>query len=813
MEYLNDHNTKDEEIDLRLLLFKVLRYWYLLALSTLIALGVAFFFNKYTLPKYKVSTTILIKENYSDVDAQDLIGFRFINNKKKIENEIGILNSYSLISRTIQNLDFDISYHYRDQYIEREMYQNSPIIVFIDKDYPQLVRTKFNVRIISDKRFELQVQCENPLTCNFFKYDLEQSDNNVDFSRIYNFGDTISHPLFKIHIALNNKYVSEAFYERTISFVLNDLDYLVGAYNNLKIEPINREASIISITMEGSNVKKMVAFLNSLTDEYLNRELEKKNEITRNTIEFISDELLGVSDSLAITERNLENFKSMNQVMNLNYQAQHIFEAMKTLENEKAVLLVKSKYYKNLKKYLVEKESIEDIAVPSSIGIEDPLLNSLIKELIILYARRTELLYSSTKKNPLVLKLDQQILNIKSSLLENVNSIIKTSDISVSEIDKRLNRLSRQIDHLPGTHRKLFRLERQFKLNDAIYTFLLQKLSEARITMASNRPDNELIDPARITQSEKVFPKKKMSYMVAFFIGMLIPLAYIFSKEYFNNRIVEKQDILNISKLPFLGYITHNHSHTDLVVEQNPKSLISELFRSVRTNIHYMVKGKFKPVIMVTSNIVGAGKTFISINLASAFAQYGKNTVLVGFDLRKPGIYKSFKLPNAIGLSTYYIGKSSLKEIIQKTSVSNLDVILAGPIPPNPSELIASEKTKELFDELQKTYEYIVIDTPPVGLVTDAFLLNEYADVSLFLIRQNYSRKKPFELIIKDIEQKQINNFGILMNDVKLRWKEYGYGYGYGYGKGYYTEDKNLKGISRIKKSFNAILNKIKANV
>ncbi len=247
--------------------------------------------------------------------------------------------------------------------------------------------------------------------------------------------------------------------------------------------------------------------------------------------------------------------------------------------------------------------------------------------------------------------------------------------------------------------------------------------------------------------------------MIALFFGFIIPFLFIFLRDYLNDKIIDKKDVEKLTKYPIIGHILHSTKLTNLVVSGSPKSSIAESFRSIRTNLEFMAKGKEKQCILITSDMVSAGKTFVSINLSTIFAMYGKKTLLMGFDLRKPKIYQDFGLTNTVGISSYLINKSTLEEITQKSPVENLDVIMAGPVPPNPSELIASEKTDQLFEELKEIYDYIIIDTPPLGLVTDAFLLMKYADNNLFVVRQGYTNKKVFASIIKDIEKREMPQY------------------------------------------------------
>lgn len=620
MNQFENISYQEENIDIKAMFVKYLRYWPLAAITIILALIASYVFNKYTSPIYEVSTTVLIEEDKSSMGPQDLLGFGLIGNKKNLENEIGILKSYSIAYSTIRKLDFNISYFYEDGLITKELYQNAPIIVEFDKLHPQLVRTHFNIEILSNSQYKIQFEGDYNRTYDFIEHKFLQEHLNIAYSDIHNFNEIVTSPFIKFKVSINPEYVSQINEYDKLSFIFNDIDYLVSIMGNFTIEPINRDATIVKLTMKGKSIQKSVNFLNQLTQEYLDRGLDKKNEVAINTIDFISTELLGIADSLKVTERELQVFRSSNQILDVDFQAQQAFEYMRELESEKAVLLVKSMYYENLKTYLLEKNSVDDIVVPSSIGIEDPLLNVLVTELMQLFNSRSELLFSSTEKNPMVLSLGKQIRNTKNALIENINNIVSTSNIAIRDIDTRIKAISKRIDYLPETQQQLFSIERKFKLNDAIYTYLLQKLSEAQITKASNRPDNEIIDPATTTRYSQVFPKKKLNYILAFIIGCILPIIYIFIRDFLNNEIVDRKEVEDACKLPIVGHVSHNTKETELVVTEYPKSSIAESFRSVRTNIQFLAKGKEKQVIMVTSDIARVGKTFVAMNLASIFA-------------------------------------------------------------------------------------------------------------------------------------------------------------------------------------------------
>ena len=341
----------------------------------------------------------------------------------------------------------------------------------------------------------------------------------------------------------------------------------------------------------------------------------------------------------------------------------------------------------------------------------------------------------------------------------------------------------------------------------------MQRRAEAQILKASNTPDNEIIDEARLERTYKVSPRTSMNYLIAFILGLLIPALYLLLKDFFNVSINDRKDVEKLTHYPIIGQVAQASDKNPLVVINSPKSPIAESFRSIRTNIEFLTQGKAKSTILVTGDMQSIGKTFNSINIASIYALYGKKTVLLGFDMRKPRLFQEFGLTNNVGLSSYLSNKESLENIIQCSSqIPNLDIITSGPLPPNPAELIASEKTNELFTLLKESYDYIIIDTPPIGLVTDSLLLMRHTDVNLFVVRQGVTNKTIFGNIIKDLEERELP-ISIIINGVETG-KSYGYGkysYGYGYGNyGKYGDSGSYYGISEETRKRRGFLKKKK---
>ncbi|MCK9422245.1 MAG: polysaccharide biosynthesis tyrosine autokinase [Bacteroidales bacterium] len=706
-ENIQDFTQQQQSVDYKALLFKFYRYWYLFAVTIFIALIIAFIFNKYTQPVFEVKTTVLIKDKSENkLNPQDLLGMGLFNNMQNLQNEIGVLSSYSLTYRTVTKIGFEVAYFSEDNFVTKELFKDCPFIVIMDTTYPQPVNTQFNVNFISGDKFRLEAKNQSAAYFIFSRRELlEGKKENISLDETFSVGQLIQTKDFKFKLLLTDKFDLKRDLNRSFSFTFNDYDDLVKRFKSFSIEPINKEASIVEIKLKGGNIDKLTTFLNALTKEYMAKGLERKNVVATRTISFIDNELQGITDSLNSSEKALMVFRTNKEIMNLDDEAKQVFEKMMQLQDEKAVLIVKSKYLLNMKDYIEKNQKLDELIVPASMGIDNTVLNDLTMQLTSLYMKRTEASQYSREKNPSLRAIDLQIATTKNALYENVKSAINSNEIAVKEINDRVTLINSRIGNLPETQRVLFGIERKFKLTDAIYTYLLQKRSEAQITQAANLSDNEVLDEARGEGLSPVFPKKSLNYIISLILGIILPIVYILGKDYFNDTMMEREDVEKITKLPIVGHIIHNDKPGKAVVIESPKSTIAESFRSVRTNINYLLKGKEKQTIMVTSDMVSAGKTFISINLASIFALYGKKTLLMGFDLRKPKIYQDFGLTNTEGISSYLINKSKLEDIIQFSGIENLDIIMAGPVPPNPAELIASDKCAELFTHLKEIYD------------------------------------------------------------------------------------------------------------
>ena len=790
--YKPQQSTDEQSIDIKQLIYICLSHWYLFVIFVVLALAVGFVINRYKPSVYQTSGTVLIKSDQT-FDPTSLMT-NLNTGKSNVENEIAILRSYSLAERTIKKMNLEVSYYEKGRVATMEMYKNAPFTVEFDRSVPQAVGLTYEITAFNTEAFSLHGTSEF-LT----KYDyvlcqtLQSVPQKVDVVTECKQGEWIDNGYNRFRIVLNESYDAEKDNSRKMFFRLNSYPSLVRQLSSYTVSATSKQSSVVNLVMTGSNPAKIVEFTNMLMNEYVNRGLEKKNLVSENTIRFIDEELTGIQESLGSAASELKEFRTQNDLMNLDMQATQIYNNLQALERERAEMTVNVKIYKRLQDYIKEQiDDPENLAAPSTMGIADPLLNQLVRDLVTLSQTKATQLLTQTEQHPQIVKLNEQIVTTKKTLLETINNLVINADMSLDEINKRIAKAVSETKVLPAKQQQLINYQRNFNFNDETYKYLMQRRAEAQILKASNTPDNEVLDVARLERTARIAPRTSMNYLIALILGLLIPAVYLFLKDFFNVSISDRKDVEKLTSFPIIGQVAQTSSKDPLVVVNSPKSPIAESFRSIRTNVEYLTQGKTKCTILVTGDMQSIGKTFNAINVASIYALYGKRTVLLGFDLRKPKLFKEFGLNNNIGLSSFLSNKEPFESIIQSTTaIPSLDIITSGPIPPNPAELIASEKCDELFKLLRERYDYIIIDTPPVGLVTDAFLLMKHSDVNLFIVRQGVTNKNIFGTIIKDMESRGLK-MSIVLNGIQTNkgygygyGKKYGYGYGYAYGYGY----------------------------
>ena len=491
-------------------------------------------------------------------------------------------------------------------------------------------------------------------------------------------------------------------------------------------------------------------------------------------------------------EGDLKDFRRDKNVYMLEGGGEALTSKLSEYDVEKDIVNRKIAYYNLLKNYLEKNNDYSKLPAPSVAGIEDPNIIGNVSKLIELSAERSDLAYS-VKNDKMFAEFDVQMESVKKVLLNNIISSKSALQIDLSLLSRNINSAESTIGQLPEQQQDLIKFTRKFNLKDNIYTTFLEKRAEANIIKASNLSDIEFIDPAKDVGDGLIGPKTGVNYILALLLGFGIPFIIVFVKTLLDNSINTTEDIEKLTKIPIIGVVGKNAEVGNLAVFDKPKSTIAESFRGIRSSLQFIYKKQKKEgskIVMLTSSISGEGKTFCTMNLATVFAMSNKRTVIVGLDLRKPKLFDDFNIENGIGTVNYLIGQKKISEIIQNTHIPNLDIITSGPVPPNPAELIISDAMDELIEELKEIYDYIILDTPPVGLVSDALELSQYCDATLYIVRQGVTKKGMLSVVNEKHRRGELHNISIVFNDFQNKSK-YGYGYNYGYGYGAYENDSN----------------------
>jgi capsular exopolysaccharide synthesis family protein len=771
----------EEGIDIKKYVFLILKNWWWFAITLFISITVSYMINRYSQKVYGSSCSLIIGEPDSRIGnteniLDELARARGRKRKAVVENEISVLKSYNLARMALDELDFSVTYTAigRRGIAESQLYLDSPFRVIVDSSDSKGPLGTYYITILSDRKYLINVNDE------FFQ--------EMEFGEPFKWKSTI----FRVELRHPESYVFRINASNKYYFHFNDLNSQAIHYSNaLSVEVNAEKGSILSLSMSGFVPNQITDYLNKLCEIYIRSNLEEKNITSINTIEFIDNQLRGVVDSLESTGIRLQKFRSSNQVIDLTKEGVFLFEKAQDLQSQKALLDINSRYYEYLLEYINEKTDFSDIVAPSVVGIEDPLLNSLVAKVNTLNLERRNLSMTVMENSPQLMVANNHIENTRIAIRENLLSHIKTNEIAIRDIENRIGSIENEIQKLPSTERQMINIEREFTINDQVYTFLLEKRAEAGISKASNNSDHKLLDIARPENAVIIKPQRSTNHTLAIALGVIIPFSLIVLIAFFNNKIVDRKDIERNTNVPIIGSIGHSDDSCEIPAFEKPKSSLAESFRSLRANLQFMAKDKEKKVIAITSTVSGEGKTFCSVNLAAMYAMAGKSTLLVSLDLRRPKIHHVFNVKNVAGMSNYLIGKASLNEVLIKTGINNLSLVNAGPIPPNPAELIDSDKMKEFIEQAKEHFDIIVIDTPPVAIVTDALLLKELVDIFVFVIRHGYSSKQIFRLVNDLYGRNYLHQMALLVNDIQLTgYYGYSYNYNYEYGRYGYSSEK-----------------------
>jgi len=738
------------DFNIRPVFQKLRERWYIWGTSMVFLLAISVVFVKTSPNIFQASTTLLIEDQSSgSKKAQELLELLEIKERGiNIEDKIGLMKSYAIIEKTMERLDFAISYYENEPNLfnkfvklqTTERYKDNPFRVIPNPAADQMIGVSIYVQKVSNTEVEISIKEKEVKVYNLSTRDLVARLPEVNFKKVIQIGKPYQDKYLNLKIVLNegNTFNTGGIY----FFKINDLTSLTNEYQGkLEAKPMDRDSRIIVLSSEGPIIEKEIRFLNKLVEVLVEKDLADKNKTGMKTLSFLETQLSKVGDSLRNSNTSLSSFRSANKILDVNDANNNIYQKLDLLENEKSRNDVQLKYYDNVLNQLQGQETITDVTSPSTLGIENQILTNLLTELMAMSRQMAGMATMATKDAPNIRVLNNKIENAKEAVVDNLQNNMAAARITGQELARRIGELEGNIYRLPENERKLLDLQGRSDFNSKTYNFFLEKRAEAQVSLASNASDMRRVDDAKMTGTGPVSPKGKQIYMVALILGFVLPAGLLIFLDKLDSSIRGKEDLVQLSHIPFLGIITDAGRTRKLPVIEKPLSAISESFRSLRVNLQYLAAGLDKKVIGITSSISGEGKTFCSVNIASEIAQSGKRVVLLELDLRRPTIPKYFQVNGQVGLTNYLIKAATLKEILQDTPLTNLKVITSGPVPPNPVELLSSDAMSVLIDKLKEDFDYIVFDIPPIGFVSEYFVLLKYIDASLFVVRYKYTSK------------------------------------------------------------------------
>ena len=757
------------------LFFRMLRNWYWFVISLTVILFLTWLFLRSASPTYLVRGTFLLREEQYNSSFSQEVGVVVEMQGAKMQqfflDQTQIMKSLSLMMQVVDSLDIDIEYFVSGRLKKSEIY-GSEVPFKVVQATP---RALFNDKVLTIK----------PL--DSIKFQLVRGENDT-LTCLYGVPFEYKRTIFQIdRIGQTRKFGS---YE--IRF--NDPLKVARNYSNrVSFNPVQK-SFVIAATLVDHVPEKGVDIINTLLYFYNRSVVDDKNKVGQNTLDFIGERLGEMEKELFAVEQQVESYKQKEDIpLELASSTQLLLNDLTALEREIIQYQTRIELLEQFEKMLrTEVQEFEYLPISSEIA--NSAIAQLFEEYNSLVLERDRILQTAGSRNPVLKDVEQRIGDLRSNIFSGIEILKRELRNLMAREEARLKPYESKITSVPRNERELFDIERQRQIKDELYRFLLQKREETRLNVATQVPDTKMVDTPML--QNLVFPKKIQLFLLAFFLAMGIPAGILFVRESTDNNIYSEDDIAEMTKTPFLGAIAQSKSKKPIVIRKSSRSAIAEMFRLLRTNLQFVVGEAKTPVVMITSATSGEGKTFTGINLGLSIALSRKRTVLIGADLRKPKL--TFYLTgekSKEGLSNYLVGQKTLEELVLPSGVDeNLFYIGSGPLPPNPAELLMQDKMKILLDYLRQHYDFVIVDISPVGLVTDALLLKDVVDATIFVTRFKVTKKATLRLINDIYTEKKLPNPSIVLNGVK-RNTAYGYGgnYGYGYGYGYYEEEKTNK--------------------
>ena len=773
----------EEQVNIQELLFRYLIHWPWFVVSIIICIACAWGYLRLTTPIYNISATVLIKDEKkgggasmsSDLEKMGLEGF--ISSSSNVDNEIEVLRSKSLAREVVNNLGLFVTYMDEDEFPSKELYHTSPVLVSLTHQEADKLPGRMEINMILQPTGVLGVQItvgEKEYRKQFDKLPAVFPTDEGTVAFFAN-NDTLS--------AVCPENITK---ERHITAFINRPFSVLKEYvNSLSIAPTSKTTSVVVISLENTNTRRGRDYINKLLEMYNINVNNDKNEVAQKTAEFIDERIGIISKELGSTEQDLENFKRSAGITDLSSEAQIALTGnaeyeKKRVENQTQINLVM-----DLQRYM---KGNEYEVLPSNIGLQDAASAGAIDRYNQMLVERKRLLRTSTENNPTIINLDTSIRAMRTNVQATLDATLKGLQITKEDLAREASRYSRRINDAPTQERQFVSIARQQEIKSGLYLMLLQKREENAITLAATANNAKIIDEA-LADDNPISPKKTIVYLAALVLGVGLPVGVIYLIGLTKFKIEGRADVEKLTSLPVVGDIPLADEKTgSIAVFENQNNLMSETFRNVRTNLQFMLENG-KNVILVTSTISGEGKSFISANLAISLSLLGKKVVIVGLDIRKPGLNKVFNIPKKEHGITQYLTNTTanLMDFVQPSDINkNLFILPGGTVPPNPTELLARGGLEKAIETLKANFDYVILDTAPVGMVTDTLLIGRVADLSVYVCRADYTHKAEFTLINELAENNKLPNLCIAVNGLDLNSRKYGYYYGYGkYGKYY----------------------------
>ncbi|MRI02107.1 polysaccharide biosynthesis tyrosine autokinase [Kriegella sp. EG-1] len=757
-------NTPVKAVNIKKIMARYLKYWYLFAIGIFLSLLAAFLYVRYkAVPQYRISSTVLVrdKDKGSTFNGDESLGdLGLLKPSGNIEDQIGILSSSSLMEKVLLELDLIAQYKVDGKIKDIEVYGKN---IF------------FNVKLTEGSQAPGYPEPISIIVQDSTHYLLKDFDRNEGLrTATHQFGDTITTHGGSYQVVRNWADTADKFNQKPVYVSFVDLEQAAVDYSSgMSIEPANDTGSLLAISLLDAIPARGKDIVRTLIEIYADESVKYQNQMAIGTIEIIDERLKTLTGEISDVERDIATYKRQNDLTNVSSDAAVYLQSAQQSNRELEEYQVQIDILNSLDSYLNRTGTNE--LVPSSLNIQDPTLSGLISQFNQKQLEKKTLLRTTPSDNPLVVNLDRSLSDIRANILENLRNVKNGLVIAQNNVRKNIGRSRAQIAKVPTAESALLSINRDQGIKQELYLYLLQKREEEALSLEAPISNTRIIDTPKASRFP-VSPNKMAIYLGSFILGLFVPFAFVFTKNLLVNKIQDREDIEALTKAPILGEIAHSKDEQTLVVSKNNTEAVAELFRLMRFNLKYLTAGRPDKVILITSGNKGEGKTFFTINLAASLALSGKKVIALGFDLRAPKLLNKLNLQSQTGITDFIIDKNnSIKDIlVEVPEIRDFHVIGAGPIPPNTGELMLHERIGTLIEELKKTYDYILIDSAPVGKVSDAFALASYVDASIYIVRKNVSGNKELDVLNNIFEEQKLKLPMVVLNDTEAA-NNYGY--------------------------------------